>query len=314
MRLLYLFIILLVTSTAYSQATPYSVSIDYKTVRRIKEKCIIDVRFDIGESHKHPNSAKKDGDLHIGGATTDIGFKMVAEIMNAKDVQAAIDTVHKCEEDGRPLNLVGCWRLWFEHPKADEEQDYEVEPEEDNTNPDHTWEIHPVLEINNYSVASTLRPIRDGKITYEYKKAEKVLKSFSNTKCTITYSDSNLTIQSKKLGNNYCSLTIRPTSKPKKIPGFKKNGKTYLGGYYLSANIAGKGKKNLASNIRFLFPPQTSSESKIKKLTSKSLQVVAIPRISLSTIYYWKASAKKKQIIEQLPIEYIVVATLRSNN
>ncbi len=311
MRLRLLFISFIITSTAYSQGTPYSVSIDYKTVRKIKEKCIIGVRFDIGESQTHPNSTKKDGDLHIGGSTTDLGFNTVAEIMNAKDVQAAIDTVHNCEVEKRPLNLVGCWRLWFEHQKADEEQDYEVEPEDENTNPDHTWEIHPVLEINGYSIANTLRPIREGLDEYEYKKAEKTIKIFSNTKCTVTYSDSSLRIQSKKLGYNYCAFTIRPTSKLKKIPGFKKNGRTYVGGHYLSANVAGKGKKNLASNIRFIFPPRTSSENKIKKLTGKSLQVVAIPRVSLSAIYHWKKSAKKKTVIEQLPIEFIVVAVLR---
>jgi hypothetical protein len=44
---------------------------------------------------------------------------IVAEIMNAKEFDDAIQVVHDFEGKGKPANKVklsGVWRLWCEHP------------------------------------------------------------------------------------------------------------------------------------------------------------------------------------------------------
>jgi hypothetical protein len=58
------------------------------------------------------------------------------------------------------VKLTGVWRLWAEHGgNTDQKQGAAVEPADD-TNPDHIFEIHPIITINGTNFArDTFVPI-----------------------------------------------------------------------------------------------------------------------------------------------------------
>jgi hypothetical protein len=79
-----------------------------------KNKLTIAANYEVYFAHKHANTAIKDGDLHFAGYDKKIGMPIVAEIMNAKEFDAAVQIVHDFEGKGKPQNKVklsGVWRL-----------------------------------------------------------------------------------------------------------------------------------------------------------------------------------------------------------
>src|SRR4026207_2547533 len=104
-RITALFLIAIIgAAETHSQIT---ITLRKSFIDSFKNKVTITIpNFGIYEAHEHPNSASKDADLHFAGTGKPIGMPMVAEIMNAKGQQSAVDEVHAFEGDGEPQNTV----------------------------------------------------------------------------------------------------------------------------------------------------------------------------------------------------------------
>src|SRR5712692_332408 len=76
-------------------------------IEKYKDQATIAASFVVDKAHPHPNPPKSDGDLHAAGRAEEIGFPIVAEIMNAASQKTAVDAIHKAEGTGNPLSLTG---------------------------------------------------------------------------------------------------------------------------------------------------------------------------------------------------------------
>ena len=67
-------------------------------IEKFKDRATIDSTFTVDKAHKSPNPGSKDGDLHVAGRAPEIGLPTVSEIMNAKDEDGAVQTIHSAEQ------------------------------------------------------------------------------------------------------------------------------------------------------------------------------------------------------------------------
>lgn len=119
--------------------------------------------------------------MHIAGRAPQIGLATVAEIMNAKDQDSAVAFVKSIEGTGNTATFTGAWRLWCEHAGGDPQvQGTPLEPF-DTTNPDHVFEIHPMIRLNQISLLKSLIPL-EGFVT---KDAERAFTSYEKIDSTI---------------------------------------------------------------------------------------------------------------------------------
>ena len=81
-------------------------------IEKFKNRVTVDTTFTVDKAHIKPNPPKKDADLHIAGRAPEIGLAIVAEIMNAKGEDAAVDLIHGAEGTGQTIKVSGAWRLW----------------------------------------------------------------------------------------------------------------------------------------------------------------------------------------------------------
>src|SRR4051812_13845868 len=126
-------------------------------VETFKDRATIDAAFIIDHAHKHANPAAEDGDIHVAGrAPKEIGLPMVAEMMNAAGnlEKGAFDLIHVNEGNGKSTPITGAWRLWFEHP-ANSQKQFDPVPVASNTNPDHSFEIHPITKYGGQDVVGS---------------------------------------------------------------------------------------------------------------------------------------------------------------
>ena len=107
-----LLILLLIPVVAQAQI---EITLKNSFIEKFKDRATIDATFTVDKAHKRPNPGAKDGDLHIAGRAPEIGLAIVAEIMNAKDEDSAVNLIHSVEGTNKTVKLSGAWRLWCEH-------------------------------------------------------------------------------------------------------------------------------------------------------------------------------------------------------
>src|ERR1035437_4209351 len=130
-------------------------------VEQYKDRATIDASFFVDHAHKHPNAPSADGDMHVAGrAQKEVGLPMVAEVMNAaqKGQAAAVAEIHAVEGKNSAVPLTGAWRFWFEHPAKTQVQ-FDTVPVPGNTNPDHSFEIHPIAKFDTNSVVGSFQNV-----------------------------------------------------------------------------------------------------------------------------------------------------------
>lgn len=280
-----------------------TVSLKKAWVEKYKDRATITANFHIDEAHSKPNTAKKDGDLHIAGRTLQAGIPTVAEIMNAKDEPAALQEVRN--KKGSSVRMVGAWRLWFEHPpKAGEMQTQNLNqlgPVLQGTNPDHVFEIHPLSEIATIDLGDTF-----GTITgFKAKDAAQAFASYNKLTAAVRADSHGITIDSPKAGYNYVEFWFEAKGKPKAL---KDGGRVVLADVYTA-----DGDEPLAQDIRMIFLPGTKPFAKVASLEAGSeLHVLGIPRVNLNAIFSFAYSPANTGERRPLPYEMIIVAVYQN--
>jgi hypothetical protein len=127
-----------------------------------------------------------DGDIHIAVRTPDVQLRLVAEIMNAKTAPAAVALVRNAEKSRAPLRMTGVLRFWPEHAIGLPHRQGEEVERLSNANPDHVFELHPVLRVGDLDLLATMKTVEgyrpgSASTTFEtYQKSDLALRVVSN--------------------------------------------------------------------------------------------------------------------------------------
>jgi hypothetical protein len=302
-------------------ATAGTVVLNRKWVEDNKKSATIRVGFIVDHAHPHPNSAKNDGDIHASGRSKkDVGLPMVAEVMNAAGPGGnAMNQVHAVEGKGTEANVTGAWRLWFEHPATRQVQFQRV-PVPTNTNPDHSFEIHPIVCIDRVGAGQAFQDIPG----FQKKKAEDAFGAYEKQSITVAANPTAVALTAKKVGFNYVEFRFTALGTPTALVD---NGRS------VSASVEGvDSDEELGSQVPMIFVPGTKPcniigcpEPKTDKCTSglkpakktitivrgTQMHVIGIPRVSLNAISkFIAAQSGTQQATRKLPYEMIIVAVL----
>jgi hypothetical protein len=273
-------------------------------VEKYKDRATIEATFTVDHAHKKPNPPANDGDMHVAGrAPKEVGLPMVAEVMNAAqdDEQPAVDDIHELEGENKPVTIKGVWRFWFEHPSKSQVQFAPV-PVPTNTNPDHSFEIHPITVFDGKGVQAGFEEVK-GFDPYD---AETAFTYYESLKATVSSTGSGISISAAKAKYNYTEFNITLAGNPKELAASDEKG-----GYIALADINGKGDEPIATNVRMIFVPGTPPADKVKKLgKGDEMHLIGIPRINLNAVSTMAAATGKTPVTKKLPYEMIIVAAL----
>ena len=234
---------------------------------------------------------------------------MVAEVMNAADNHAsAVTLVDSHEGKNTQVNVTGAWRLWFEHPASGETQaqDFTNLEVPGNTNPDHCFEIHPIVNFDGQALNSTFHDIAG----YEPKDAKTAFSRYEKLTLNLRANASSVTLSSKMIGFNYVlfKMQLRGTAKP-----LKANDDNSTDGLQANMDVyevnADDGDEPLASSVRAIFVANTQPASTVRNLgAGDELVVLGIPRVDLNKVNAYLKSGGNTATNRKLPYEMVIVA------
>ncbi len=278
-------------------------------IEEYKDRATIDASFTVDHAHKTPNNPKDDADMHVAGrAPKEVGLPMVAEMVNAyyastPTEKKAISLIHENEGTGQAVPISGAWRLWFEHPAASQTQFANV-PKAKNTNPDHSFEIHPITKFNGQDISSTFHLIK-GFSGYD---AATAFGLYEKGSISIRASASSVTLVSKKMVYNYTHFRMHLVGTPLKLKD---------GGYAGLADVSaekGDEEEAIANKVRMIFVPHTAPWETIDKGVNDGsvgdgteLDALGIPRVNLNAISKFLSAAGDIAVTRKLPYEIIIV-------
>jgi hypothetical protein len=268
-------------------------------VMKYKDRATIDASFFVDHAHKGANPPAKDGDLHVAGrAPKEIGLPVVAEVVNAARTQeqVAVSRIHAVEGNGSPVPVSGAWRLWFEHP-ADSQTQFDSVPVAANTNPDHSFEIHPITRFDGDDLSTSFQQIPG----FQPYPASKAFASYEQMAVILSATPSAVSITSKKSGYNYVQFRIQLKGTPKRLAD---------DGYAVLADVFDTGSKDteesIADNIRMIFVPNTPPLQQLisRKLgDGDSLNVIGIPRVNLNAIDAFLTASSDQALLDNCPMK-----------
>lgn len=268
----------------------------YKNRTSIEDECVID------HSKGKANPASKDGDMHVAvRCSKEIGLPLVAEIMNAKDHQDAIDLSKTAEADGSKVTIKGAWRIWNEHGGDQSFTQGKAIAKAENTNPDHVFEIHPIAEFGPHDVRDSFKPI----IGYDPKKAEDAFNRYENIRSRIVPSKTTTKIVSPGIGYNYVEFQMELMEKPFPVAD----------GSFAYAKVRDWDGELILRKKRMVFVKDTPPEIAVHdKEAGNCLRVLGIPRLDLALVSWRARSAKTNPdaLTWNLPYEIIVVGVYNS--
>ena len=273
----------------------------------LKNSISINSDYFVVKAHKSANPGSKDGDLHVAGYDNIIGMATVAEIMNAKKYKAALKVIHDNEGKNTPVPMHGAWRIWCEHPGSEGSFKQGKKSAMNNittTNPDHAFEIHPVLSVGDNDLTPSLKKITG----FKYKDVTNAFNAYSNVRCKLKEKGDHIVIQTNGIGYNYVDFWIEIVDTSQFVVS---------DGRFVMCSVMDKNGEVLVSKMRMAFPLNSPAEKKVRtKQQGDKMHVVGIPRISLALVAYRISHADDfENILEwNLPMEMIIVSALAGSN
>jgi hypothetical protein len=299
-------------------ATPqFEVQLKKAWVETYMDRTSITAEMTIHHSHQRPNQVGKgsqDGDLHFSGEADIVGLPFVAEIVNAASENSAVASVKKIasanEQDPNhetSISVTGAWRLWFEHPSKEQIQGGDNPFLPDNTNPNHSFEIHPVSEIESpeepaLDVRDKIVPVENFSThkVFEAYDAETALPYFESLSLVIKASQSAIAIRSNQLKYNYVKFSVELTQKPKKVSD----------GYIALGRVVSDDAEetDLPGQLRLIFVEGTKGADAMSNAkVGDSFTLLGIPRLNLNAIDTLVKQNGTAQFTAKLPYEMIIV-------
>jgi hypothetical protein len=276
-------------------------------VDSLKNHISINAEYFVVKAHPHPNSGAKDGDLHIAGYDNEVGLATVAEIMNAKAEPSVVSIIHSNEGKNHPVTLSGAWRFWCEHPGSEgsfRQGDQSAIDNITNTNPDHAFEIHPILSVEGHSLSESLKRIEG----FSYKNATNAFNAYSNLRCKLKEKGDNILIETNGIGFNYVDFWIEIIDTSQFV---------VEDGRFIMCKVLDANGEEIVSKMRMAFPLNSPAEKEVRtKHQGSKMHVAGIPRISLALVSYRIAHANDfEDILDwNLPVEMIIVSSLSQSH
>jgi hypothetical protein len=307
-------LLLLVAPPAAAATDPqFEVQIKKAFMAEFKDRTSIDAKMLVRHSHKQPNDVGEksaDGDLHFSGESKDVGLPFVAEVVNGWQQDAAVTFIKKTAKNNEDhpnattmIDVVGAWRLWFEHPSTSQIQGGNNPFYPDHTNPDHSFEIHPVATVGTIDVHDSFGPVWDKKVhppqSFVAYPPELAFPYFDKIGVLIKASNTGVSIRSKKLKYNYVQFVMELTQKPKGVTD----------GYIALARVSdGDGETESNEERRMIFVEGTEGAKTMKTAAAGDrFHVLGIPRVNLNAVSFLVEKNGTKQFSAKLPYEMIIV-------
>jgi hypothetical protein len=265
-------------------------------IAEFRERAAITATYTVDKAHPRPNSGAKDGDIHVAGRSPEVGLATVAELMNAKDEQPAMDAIHAVEGTTTTIQVTGAWRLWAEHGGGDAQVQGKKLAKFTTTNPPHIFEIHPIVKVKGIDTRDSLHPIAG----FTPKDAEQAFTSYENIRCTIKPGKTTTKLTTSMAGFNYVEFTMELLGDPVAIAD----------GTKVFASVNTVDGDLLVHKRRMIFLKGTPPEVAVQSLhAGDELHVLGIPRISLALLSWRIDNAKQRPevLTWNLPYEIIVV-------
>jgi hypothetical protein len=272
-----------------------SITLSNDFLHRVKDRATLEVKLAVDKvGAVHP--ARLDGDIHVAGRDKSLGLVLVAEIMNAKDEQPAVELLRKAEGADRPVAVAGVWRVWFEQAGGGAHvQGASPEPA-DSANPDHLFEIHPVTRVDTTETLQSVRPIEG----YEPKDAARAFIRFEALPCTLIPEGKTTAIVSVAAGYNYVKFVLEAAAPPREVED----------GWLVTAKVRDLEGELLVEQCRMVFVKGTPPANGVKDLRPGGrLRVLGMPRINLNDVAARVQNAGKDPdgLNAKLPYEVVVV-------
>lgn len=286
---------------------PIRIVLERSFVDEFADRGLIEANFTIDAAHPKPNPPSKDGDLHIAGRAPEVGMACVAELMNARDETDELQLVHTRAGSGQTVRIAGAWRLWCEHAgtaKQEQQRGSIGTTAYTTTNPDHVFEIHPIVSMDDDNSATGWRPIQG----FKTKEAHDAFVRYENLRCEINAgSDGKVELRTQMAGYNYVEFTLERDDP---------NMHTMADGSIAAlCKIRDLDGDLLVRRCRVVFIKGTAPWEAIKASSDGArLHVLGLPRISLSLVkwrleHHDDAQWKELDVLKwDLPYEIICAA------
>jgi hypothetical protein len=265
-------------------------------VEKYKYRATMTTMFSPVASTKH--TVASDGDAHVAALVEEPVMTMVGEVMNWRDVPAALKEIEEVIQKGGSVEVSGVWRLWCEHPGTmDHVQDSEV-PDystfRHRSNPDHVFEIHPLTRFGSEDLSLTVHPIPDG---YKTKAAKEAFEVYERLPCELLQDEQSITIKTVGVGYNYPECKLRVTQSPTQM----------LDGVGVQGEALDLDGRPVADHeIRFVFVQNSPPELALRGVRPGTvLHILGMPRVDLGVVAERVAAGSR--LGANLPYEIVVV-------
>ena len=273
-----------------------AITLDNSFIETYKDRVTIDVAMTVGRADTRPHPALVDGDFHVAGNSREIGLAFVAEIQNAAKQKEASDLVRAAEAAGDPIDVAGVWRLWVEHAgEADEVQGEGAAAE--TTNPEHVFEIHPVVRLSGLDLLASLRPVRG----YRPGTADLVFRGLERIPCRISPGEKTTTIVAPGTRLNDVEFVLEVGNEPPRV---------VADGRFVAAAVLDRKGTLLAKSVRMVFVKDSPAEQLVRALPAGGrLHVFGLPRISLNEIASRVAGSRERPELLSLGLPYEIIVS-----
>ena len=287
---------LAISALAVAAHAQIEITLNNSFITDFEERATITATYTVDKSHHKPNPAAKDGDIHAAGRAPEIGLATVAEIMNAKEQKPAMNAILAVEGTTTTVKVTGAWRLWPEHAGGEPQvQGAELE-KFDTTNPDHVFQIHPIVNVNAIDTRSSFHPI----VGFKPKDAEDAFTRYENIRCKIIPGATTTKIMTSMAGFNYVKFRMDLIQDPVALPD----------GTKVFASVSTLDDDLLVRKLRLIFVKDTPPDKAVRKLHKGGhLNVLGIPRVDLALVAWRAEHAKERpEVLDwTLPYEMIIV-------
>ncbi len=274
-----------------------AITLQNSFIETYRNRATIEAVCTVERTNRKPHPAYMDGDFHVAMRAPNIGLPVVAEIKNAAFEGDTLNLIHTLAANGTPVRLTGAWRIWMEHVGRSEAYQGEVVPHH-QTNPDHVFEIHPVILVEDRDLRETLRPIAG----YRPQSADDAFNSFEKIGCRIVPGSRTTTIVTPKRQYNDAEFYLAIGEEPQQV---------VEDGRFVAAAVSDKKGNLLAPRVRMVFVKDTPPERIVRDLhPGDRLHAFGLPRIDLSQVA-WRASHAgdhPESLSLPLPYEMIIAA------
>ncbi len=274
-----------------------AITLDDTFIEAYKDRVTIEVSMTVDHADTRPHPAIVDGDFHIAGTSPGIGLTFVAEIQNSAKEKESFDLVRGVVGTGRTLDMAGAWRLWVEHAGESEQIQGGENASAESTNPNHVFEIHPVVRAEKLDLLESLRPVKG----YRPGTADLVFRGLEKMPCRISKGEKTTTIVAPSTRLNDAEFLLETGPDPQQVVG---------DGRFVDAAVLDLKGNLLVPKVRMAFVGNSPPERIVRDLPPGSrLHVFGIPRIGLSEVAS-RAERSRQQpalLARSLPYEIVVV-------